>query len=159
MCSQFQNQVVQHLCVRLLVVTLVVLLEHSLASSSTSISQVDVTSLFDEKDLAIGKKLDGHSFYTTFDVSVKQCWKECYSRPKCVSINYIRRYKLCELNHITNSYLSVRHQLVDGEGYVFAEVNVSIRQYFIIRSRFSVISTFYMVGWPVSISRFHVIKH
>ena len=138
MWSHFEDQIVINVCAHLLVVTLVHLFVHSVALDDAALDQVDVTSLLDEEDLVVGKKLDGHTFYTMFDVSVTQCWKECYSRPKCFSINYIRRLKLCELNHIPNSDLSARHQLVNDAGYVFAEVNVSIYHNITICLRFQV---------------------
>lgn len=58
---------------------------------------------FDPKDLTYGKKLEGHCFQRIVKVSAKTCWERCNSHPKCVSFNYIRNFKLCELNSGTGT--------------------------------------------------------
>ena len=71
------------------------------------------------------------AFQVLLEVSVEQCCEHCSSRPRCDSINYQRRFKLCELND--NATMDGQTlDLVEDSEYVFANVQVSmslIKQY------------------------------
>lgn len=64
----------------------------------------------------VNMKLEGTTFRTLLQVSANQCWEECRSRPKCLSFNYLRRFRVCELNALDGTY-----QLLKAEGCVFSD--------------------------------------
>jgi len=106
---------VQYLIVRICLLTLFTK-NTTAANSETSC---------DMNSLEFGKRLEGHAFQVLLEVSVEQCCEHCSSRPRCSSINYQRRFKLCELNdNATMDGQSL--ELVEDSEYVFANVQVSM---------------------------------
>ena len=81
-----------------------------------------VMTSFNPNHLVIGRRLDGHVFQTIVKVSAKQCFTECFRRPKCASFNYRRMYKLCELNG--NTINSNSQIIIAAVGYVYGHVQV-----------------------------------
>lgn len=76
-----------------------------------------LTSLsFTPNFLRFNTKLEGKTFRTILQVSVKQCLEECRSRPNCMSFNYVSRSHVCELNTEKGTY-----QLKEAPGYVFSD--------------------------------------
>ena len=106
---------VQDLIVRICLLT--IFTQNSAAVNSETVC--------DMNSLEFGKRLEGHAFQVLLEVSVEQGCEHCSSRPRCSSINYQRRFKLCELNN--NATMDGQSlELVEDSEYVFANVQVSM---------------------------------
>ena len=97
---------------------------HSMVSSCTNMFIGIIHPKVNYRNVIDIKRPEEHRFQMVPEVSIKQCWELCSSRPRCSSINYQRRFKLCELNDNTG-LTSVPQELNDVDGCVFAKVEVS----------------------------------
>lgn len=53
-------------------------------------------------DVKFSKLLDGHTFRRLINISVNDCWMNCEHRAACLSVNYQRHTRLCELKSVAN---------------------------------------------------------
>ena len=118
MVSKYSTTVVTGQCVQHLAIQTFIL-----AMFGTSILSSSPMTSFNTKELVVGKKLQGFSFRSFIQVSAKQCWSECDSRPKCASFNYGHKLTLCELSTNTTEQ-EQEDGIVADPGYVFGEVQV-----------------------------------
>ena len=74
-------------------------------------------------DVKYGKCLEGHVLRTIVGISMDVCVSECALRRSCFSVNYARRYYLCELNNFPSaSELDSLNAISTCVGYAFRDV-------------------------------------
>ena len=67
--------------------------------------------------LKFSHRLLGHTFFSSQGICFEECKRKCDNRAKCKSVNYFRKYKLCELNDENKAGIS----LIKTAGYVYFE--------------------------------------
>jgi len=74
-------------------------------------------------DVLLGKCLEGHILRTFVGISMGVCVSECALRRSCFSVNYARRYFLCELNDFpSGSALDSLNAISTCSGYAFRDL-------------------------------------